>query len=54
MKDLGYMNGWKETPKIVKMCDKEKHDIRFDKVGRCVTQVTCKNCGYSYKIDSGD
>lgn len=49
--NLGYANGWKETPELVANCD---HNPRYEKdyAFSCVTHVTCDECGYTYKIDS--
>lgn len=52
--DLGYVNGWKETPEIVKKCMELKHEVWSDTIGNCLTAVVCKECGYQYKIDSSD
>ncbi len=30
------------------------HSYVGENVGRCLTKYTCKHCGDSYKIDSGD
>ena len=31
-----------------------KHEYTSATVGRCLTRYTCKHCGSSYEIDSGD
>jgi len=31
-----------------------KHEYTSQSRGRCYTVYTCKHCGYSYDIDSGD
>jgi hypothetical protein len=31
-----------------------KHEYFSTNLGRCYNQYTCKHCGYSYSIDSGD
>ena len=31
-----------------------KHEYNYTKLGRCYHGYTCKHCGYSYDIDSGD
>lgn len=54
MKDLSYANGWKETPEIVKKCEKLGHKKEFKTIGRCLTEYYCHICDYKYKIDSGD
>ena len=30
------------------------HEYTTRNLGRCYNQYTCKHCGYSYSIDSGD
>lgn len=59
VEDLSYENGWSETPEIVKKCKElrrngEHHEYEGKQVYRCVTQHTCRTCGYTYKVDSGD
>ncbi len=51
IKDLGYANGWKETPEIVKEC-REKHKQRSRTIGNCLHEYYCDKCGYVYKVDS--
>jgi len=31
-----------------------RHEYTSATVGRCLTEYTCKHCGHSYQIDSGD
>ena len=56
MIDLGYTNGWRDTPEEVKKCRENKHqvrntpDIRF----RCVRIIYCPICDYQYRVDSSD
>ena len=50
-RDLGYANGWGDTPEIVKNCPHQQTEIHL---GSCVHQVTCVECGFTYKYDSGD
>jgi hypothetical protein len=55
MKDLGYANGWAETPEIIKNCRQHNnHKIHSKKIGRCIHQTTCETCDYTYKVDSSD
>jgi hypothetical protein len=59
MKDLGYANGWTETPEEVKKCRDghnkgEEHAGYSKTIGRCLTEYRCSTCGYSYKVDSSD
>ena len=56
-KYLGYINGWSETPEIVKTCREkrkagEKHEMSDKAVGRCLHEIKCITCGYYYNIDS--
>lgn len=48
--DLGYANGWTETPPVVEKC-KHKHDRK--KIGRCLTEYSCPICNFKFKVDSG-
>ena len=58
MKDLGWANGWKETPEIVTKCREarkngEKHEMEGGKgPWSCTSVTTCKTCGYTYMVDS--
>lgn len=54
MKDLGYANGWKDTPEIVKECKEKGHEREWRSVGRSVGEYTCKICGYTFRVDSSD
>ena len=58
VQDLGWANGWKETPEIVKKCRKMGHN-RVDVSDApgvaysCFNHtVRCDTCGYVYKYDS--
>ena len=51
IEDLGWGNGWAETPQVVKDCNHVTTDVT---IGPCVHQVTCSECGYTYKYDSSD
>jgi len=31
-----------------------QHDMESTNLGRCYNRYTCKKCGYSYSVDSGD
>lgn len=44
MEYLGWANGWKETPEIVKKC----HELGHNRFGRC------EICGYYFNVDSSD
>jgi hypothetical protein len=52
--DLGYANGWGETPEIVKKCWEQDHEREGGNIGRCLSETICRICGYKYKIDSSD
>ena len=54
MKYLGYANGWAKTPECVKEAEKKGYKITEKSVGRCVTEVTCDEGGWYYKVDSSD
>jgi hypothetical protein len=32
----------------------EKHDVKRETIGRCLRRMTCKTCGITWQIDSGD
>ena len=50
--DLGWGNGWgKDAPQVVLGC---KHAQTEIDLGSCVHQVVCRECGFTYKYDSGD
>ena len=54
IQDLGYANGWGETKEIVDICESLKHKKEIIRIGQCLTQYICRECGYSYKVDSTD
>jgi len=56
MMDLGFSNGWREVPQIVKDCRKKDHTIEVvpEEQFRCVNIVRCHICNYEYRIDSSD
>lgn len=51
IRDLGWANGWNKTPPLVRDCRHEPADVSL---GSCIHQVTCLECGFTYKYDSGD
>lgn len=51
MLDLGWANGWGETPEVVRTCQHPKVDVA---IGSCLHQVTCPECRFTYRYDSGD
>ena len=69
MIDIGCMNGWGEDRPQAYVEHKEKcktemtdkfgrtydmYDMDEVNLGRCYNRYTCKKCGISYTIDSGD
>lgn len=59
IKDLGWMNGWNLTPSAVTECaamrkTDRSHVLEFAQAGRCASRVTCRTCGYTYRVDSSD
>jgi hypothetical protein len=59
MKDLGYSNGWRETPTEVLECQEDRkngkpHKGYIKNLGRCLNEYGCLTCGYKYIVDSGD
>ena len=58
MENLGYANGWQDTPEIVKKRELrdagEKHQIWSRNEGRCLNAYGCETCGYEYRVDSSD
>ncbi len=54
VQDLGYANGWKDTPDIVKKCHEMGHIQNGRNVGRCLHEYGCGACKYKYLVDSSD
>ncbi len=58
VKNLGWANGWKEDPEIVKECERLGHKPSNVDVGpphRGLEHVVrCDICGYVYRYDSSD
>lgn len=54
MKNLGYANGWKETPKELIEARAKGYEIKEKKIGRCLHEYTCEKGGFKYRIDSSD
>ena len=52
--DLGWVNGWRKTPKVVSVCRGKGHDTQRSNEGRCVEKISCPVCGYVYRVDSSD
>ena len=58
--DLGFANGWLETPAIVARCHGiPGHPVHFPDGGdpgrpiyNCVRSHWCDECGYIYDVDS--
>ncbi len=54
-KNLGFVNGWKETPQIVSDCEAAGHKRRGTHDGtRCLSETFCDICNYKFSMDSGD
>ena len=56
LEDFGWANGWPGTkmPDKVRKCKEAGHRPVEVDLGSCVHQVTCAECSYTYKYDSGD
>jgi len=53
IKNLGWANGWEETPPDVVKCNSLGHVLKDVKSNwSCVTEKYCPICNYYYKIDS--
>lgn len=54
--DLGWANGWNETPEIVEQCWQKNHPLNKYNHDRTQhgydTEVRCDICGYVYHFDS--
>jgi hypothetical protein len=47
VKDLGWANGWGETPAIVKACAHKQVEVSL---GSCLSQISCLECGFTYRV----
>jgi len=54
LEDLGYANGWVETPLIVQNCEELEHVKQYRNLGGCQHAYWCDICMYRYKVDSSD
>jgi hypothetical protein len=55
LQDLDYMNNWKDTPYIVRMCQQSQHKTEsYETDHNCVIEIKCPICNYKYRIDSSD
>ena len=54
MTELGYSNAWTNTPGIVKKCWENGHKREEIKGMGNERKIICRECDYSYKIDSSD
>jgi transcription elongation factor Elf1 len=56
MIDLGYANSWQgeKELEIIHNCRMKGHERETTKISRNAEEISCKICGYRYKIDSGD
>lgn len=54
MKNLGWANGWRETPPEVIEAEKKGYKVTSVSCGHCVTEYVCEEGGWFYKVDSSD
>lgn len=54
MKNLGYANGWRETPPELTRCSDLNHAITTVEDGRCVNRHSCEPCQIEWRVDSSD
>jgi hypothetical protein len=54
MNDLGYANGWRDTPEEVQKCNDLGHRGYSINRGNCLNEYGCEICGYKYLVDSSD
>lgn len=58
MKDLGFMNGWREDPPEYTKCREQKHNTTDNDVGPphrgMDHRVTCQTCDLVWHYDSSD
>jgi len=56
--DLGWANGWEQTPELVIECSRKKHPVTSKDIGPPFrgmhNVVTCTICRYVYYTDSSD
>ena len=53
LKNLGWQNGWKQTPEVVVECMTRCHQAQHvTDHSRCYTKIFCIKCGYTYEVDS--
>ena len=55
IRDLGWMNGWVsdgEEMALIEHCQELGHDVVECGGSGCVWRVTCRECGYTYRVDS--
>ena len=48
---LGWVNNWDSTPEKIRACS---HELKREKIGRCMNRYFCDVCKYEYHIDSTD
>lgn len=56
--NLGWMNGWhgeieEKNRQILRECSAKGHKVKENgDFCRCVSETTCVECGYTFKVDS--
>ena len=51
--NLGFANGWRSAPEIVKECRKKSHSLKWEQSQRRgISYYWCNRCGYIYYVDS--
>lgn len=51
---LGYANGWKEKPPIVKEAEAKGYRLTATTEGHCLTRYECSELDFYYFVDSSD
>jgi len=54
LEDLGLLNNWEQTPKIVMGCLKKGHERIICEIEYCVFMCMCMKCNYRYTVNSGE
>jgi hypothetical protein len=53
-KNLGWQNGWVESPSEFQRCIKTTHKRVITNLGRCYNQTLCPTCKIYWSVDSSD